>query len=1117
MESSRLRRNEDPRKIPRFGEKVLVKKRNWRTKMLQPTHEVTKYLSPMIESHGHCILREDGRWNVTPFVVRNFQEPPPPKDEMWLAIAEELEEERDEVQERRRVRRRRPIREGEARRLAEVKKMLREEAECVQRDSTETASLTFQRLEPWKKIMKMEETKEQEILQTKIVSPNEMMGEIDLWDEAIKSELESLLKKKEALRSISTEEKERLERKYPGLLTVPSKLVITRKAGGRRKIRVVACGNHIQKGEKEELYAGGSDAVSLRIALKKGAIEGWSGATLDIKTAFLNAPLPGVQEAMEQDFVLEEEWEEENVVLVLIKPPAILVRLGDVKEGTWWLAIRAMYGLRQSPKAWSDYRDSVLGKMTVDLEDGQIFLEPLVTDPNVWKLMKDERGRGEPKMIGMMLVYVDDVLILSEEENVQQMLDRIGQEWETSKPEWLQSDGPVKFLGMEIRRFPQGMFLSQETYLADLLERNGEAEGACSGIPITKDQALKLEEEAKEKSVEAVKQAQRVTGELMWLLTRTRPDIMFVVSRMSQSVLKNPEEVYQTAKQVWKYLRKTKAQGIWLKKEGEDVLEIYTDSSYGPGGHQSQGTVIIKWHGSTIMWKSGRQASPSLSTAESELCEAIEGIIMGDSVDVVIQEMHQGRYIKMVKVDNTAAVSLLTEPSGSWRTRHLRLRAAHLRWRLGRLDWIVESIPGPVQVADVGTKALTSPRLEELKDLMEMKEAKKEKQAEDEKEDRSEGKTGRREEVEKILRMVVVLGCIQQASGMEEMDGITHIELEIPILIVLASVGLLHVIMAIWNYIQGCRKKKEEVEDSEVEEVPRPVVALEEKKGEEEGGPSGANLSNQAPLPSSSSEAPLPNPTSQASSSNSSNVAQMSSSSNAAPLPAPLPDSGGSTAVRNRKNRRAPIITAWGKRWHSSRLCPTLANTKVFNESPWWERCATEERTGVSVIFAKGTGGVAHYDSRCPMRGEIHQKFEKCQRCIELTGMWSNGLSSPPWYSILAFWIPICGMNLRMDENSHLAGFDVDSRTDVRNPGECWCITSNKCPLGKAPNPAAANRSHLRSKRSEVRWSWEGRFPAQNEKCTIKFEVVLHSRNHHQGSQDHNLQHFYISKAFFST
>ena len=82
--------------------------------------------------------------------------------------------------------------------------------------------------------------------------------------------------------------------------------------------------------------------------------------------------------------------------------------------------------------------------------------------------------------------------------------------------------------------------------------------------------------------------------------------------------------------------------------------------------------------------------------------------------------MAQRPYAKVIKIDNQAAVNLLSEPAGGWRTRHLRLRASHLRWQLSRADWMTEAIPGAEQIADVGTKAMTSPRLEELKAMMGM-------------------------------------------------------------------------------------------------------------------------------------------------------------------------------------------------------------------------------------------------------------------------------------------------------------------------------------------------------------------------------------------------------------
>ena len=85
---------------------------------------------------------------------------------------------------------------------------------------------------------------------------------------------------------------------------VPAKVVFTRKPlVGKRRARIVACGN-IQKknadGEmtdqpnvlsRKDVYASGLDSIALRIRLGQSALEEWASAMLDIRKAFLHAPL----------------------------------------------------------------------------------------------------------------------------------------------------------------------------------------------------------------------------------------------------------------------------------------------------------------------------------------------------------------------------------------------------------------------------------------------------------------------------------------------------------------------------------------------------------------------------------------------------------------------------------------------------------------------------------------------------------------------------------------------------------------------------------------------------------------------------------------------------------
>ena len=94
---------------------------------------------------------------------------------------------------------------------------------------------------------------------------------------------------------------------------------------------------------------------------------------LDVKGAFLNAPLP--------------EGE-----LILVQPPAQWVAWGIVPKGVAWKLNRAVYGLKQNPKWWSDERDLHLSKLTWESGNDSFYLEQNNADSQVWCI----RRRGHP-------------------------------------------------------------------------------------------------------------------------------------------------------------------------------------------------------------------------------------------------------------------------------------------------------------------------------------------------------------------------------------------------------------------------------------------------------------------------------------------------------------------------------------------------------------------------------------------------------------------------------------------------------------------------------------------------------------------------------------------------
>ena len=160
------------------------------------------------------------------------------------------------------------------------------------------------------------------VLQTKIVSPQEVRCKPEIWRAAILAEVKSLFETKEALKTIEGKEARQLIKDFQ-IQAIPSRVVFTLKpeAGnlrGKRKCRIVACGNFATD-DGGDYFAAGTNAAALRIALAYSSHKKWYGFNLDIKTAFLNAPM--ARSTSDDD-------DENGLKRTLLRPPSILVPLG---------------------------------------------------------------------------------------------------------------------------------------------------------------------------------------------------------------------------------------------------------------------------------------------------------------------------------------------------------------------------------------------------------------------------------------------------------------------------------------------------------------------------------------------------------------------------------------------------------------------------------------------------------------------------------------------------------------------------------------------------------------------------------------------------------------------
>ncbi|CAE7831874.1 RE1 [Symbiodinium sp. CCMP2592] len=311
-------------------------------------------------------------------------------------------------------------------------------------------------------------------LQTRTVGLVEARSELGLWKEPALEEVTSLETTNQAVDRVKAALVDQwIEQGYT-VIQLPGKAVLTRKSGtGKRRFRAVCCGNYLPPEKlglsKDDVYASGVEAVTLRVALCFASIYStWTGITIDIKSAFLYAPIG-----------TRSKDQEERII---VKPPALLVELGVLEASDRWHVRKALYGLPTSPRDWGDYRDKEFRALTISCEGVAYGLFQSKSDESLW-LVQPVGEQGKGPIAGLLVVYVDDLAFFAAANLCQCFIDQVQKKWKTSPPSWF-GEEPVTFCGAEVTRSARGYRLTQVSYLKELLNRYN-IEGTAAS-PITK-------------------------------------------------------------------------------------------------------------------------------------------------------------------------------------------------------------------------------------------------------------------------------------------------------------------------------------------------------------------------------------------------------------------------------------------------------------------------------------------------------------------------------------------------------------------------------------------------------------------------------------------------------
>ena len=548
--------------------------------------------------------------------------------------------------------------------------------------------------------------------------------EKEKWVYAMQAELDSLAEHDVYEKLTREETRERYWNKGITPKILPGRMVLTKKplfdgnGGWKAKARVVCCGNFekdtLGKDPKNRAEVPGGSEMRTVIAL--GATNGWSVGSLDVKTAFLHAPM-----------------NDEEDGIVLVHPPAILTRLGLVDTGEVWKLKKALYGLRSAPKKWSQTRDEEIRSSTIELDEKVAVCEMCNSAKNIWKVLVVDDKSGSREIMGYFLVYVDDILIMGATRWVIEVIKMIQKSWTCKVMGILVRDGyqtdlkakSLNFLGCTLEEEGEVLILHQRLYLDDKLKerRMISEEHGKETLPDPREGLQAPVEKGTAEYKEELKCAQQEVGSINWVALKTRPDVACIAAIGASLQTRDPKETIRLMQGCWKYLSKTR--GFHMRYDPADnrrtlshEVEISADASFAPGGDRSRTGLVIKVNGMIVHWASKKQPLTSLSSCEAELEAAVMGSKFGCGVRDMVEELTETKIKMSLLQDNQACIRTLTSEVSSWRTRHYAFRASWIRDLIGQREIDVVYQPGTSHIADGLTKVLCRAKLEEARERL---------------------------------------------------------------------------------------------------------------------------------------------------------------------------------------------------------------------------------------------------------------------------------------------------------------------------------------------------------------------------------------------------------------
>ena len=419
---------------------------------------------------------------------------------------------------------------------------------------------------------------------------------------------------------------------------------------------------------------------SLRLGFTIAVSENLDMDVMDVPVAFLNSVLP-----------------EGHAPIYMHYPQ------GYGKDGYCLRLKKCLYGLQESPKLWNLNIHEYL--LSLGFVRSQV--EPCLYT----RLSKD----GGPVL--RVLLYVDDLAIIGRSSDVKWCKNKFKEKFNGV------DHGPITtYIGLQFRRdrATRTGEITMTKYIAKCLKQFGLENIPAQAHPYPSNMDFIDAQEVinSEESDEVLREKYRnIVASALWIANMVRPEISFVVKRLSHSYNNPSRKHLLLAKHLMAYLAGTASVGLkvneWHSKQPDEfpLLKAYSDADWASNRKtrkSTSGTMTFVCN-TLISWKVVMQKSVALSTMEAEymaLCETTREVMY---MRALLKDFgFEQTQATEVYEDNQAAIFLAADPKFHGRAKHIDIQYHFSRDAQARKIIKVIKCSTVSMVADIMTKFMSS-------------------------------------------------------------------------------------------------------------------------------------------------------------------------------------------------------------------------------------------------------------------------------------------------------------------------------------------------------------------------------------------------------------------------